>query len=122
MMTTGTFIPVLLVPAADKGEIERLAQYFESGGCAQNSEYIESMDETGLIDVGVLVLMKLHVGKTAVSTSHVAPSTCNLQAFIEIAQPGSGLPPAASNDDLEVDEGSGFVFQVARSLNKMDWK
>ena len=23
----------------------------------------------------------------------------NLQAFIEIAQPGSGLPPAASNDD-----------------------
>ena len=43
--------------------------------------------------------MKLHVGKTAVSTSHVAPSTCNLQAFIEIAQPGSGLPPAASNDD-----------------------
>ena len=70
------FYSIAFGPAADKGEIERLAQYFESGGCAQNSEYIESMDETGLIDVGVLVLMKLHVGKTAVSTSQVAPSTC----------------------------------------------
>ena len=76
------FYSIAFSPAADKGEIERLAQYFESGGCAQNSKYIESMDETGLIDVGVSVYVcscnfdEASRNKTAVSTSHVAPSTC----------------------------------------------
>lgn len=71
------FYSIAFGPEADKGEIARLAQYFESGGCAQNSKYIESMDETGLIDVGVLVYFdEASRNKTAVSTSQVAPSTC----------------------------------------------
>ncbi len=83
---------------ADKGLIEWLAQNLKSGRCAQNSKYIESMDETGLIDVGVLVYVcscnvdEASGSKTSVSTSQVAT---NLKAFIEIAQPGSVLPPAA---------------------------
>jgi len=70
----------------------------------------------------VAILMKLHVGKSAVSTSHVAPSTCNLKAFIEIAQPGSGLPPAASNDDPRWMKAVGSCFKSLGASINMDWK